>query len=230
MTPLPLCRRARADNLLAMFHDIVQFWFHLLEDWGYLGVFLLMAAESSIVPVPSEVVMPPAAYWATQGRMDFWLVVLAGTAGSWFGSAISYWGALWIGRPLLVRFGFKRVLLGTTFIGAGSIAACAAFTPRTPAVVILLVLLTGGFFRSLQFTSVNVLAYAEVERERLSHATSFAGTAQQQHDDHGGQHSDSHEKPSNEVIHPVRVAEVGSLGRRWRNLVMPVSPTFAHPR
>jgi MFS family permease len=82
-------------------------------------------------------------------------------------------------NPLLVRFGFKRVLLGTTFIGAGSIAACAVFTPRTPAIVILLVLLAGGFFRSLQFTSVNVLAYVEVERERLSHATSFSGTAQQ---------------------------------------------------
>jgi hypothetical protein len=84
-----------------------------------------------------------------------------------------------VANPLLVRFGFKRVLLGTTVIGAGSIAMCAAFTPRTPAVVILLVLLAGGFFRSLQFTSINVLAYAEVERERLSHATSFAGTAQQ---------------------------------------------------
>jgi hypothetical protein len=69
--------------------------------------------------------------------------------------------------------------MGTMVIGAGSIATCAAFTPRTPAVVILLVLLAGGFFRSLQFTSVNVLAYVEVERERLSHATSFAGTAQQ---------------------------------------------------
>jgi len=93
-----------------MLHDLVQYWFHLLEDWGYLGVFLLMAAESSILPVPSEVVMPPAAYWATQGRMDFWPVVLAGTAGSWFGSAISYWCARWIGRPLVVRFG-KYVLI-----------------------------------------------------------------------------------------------------------------------
>ena len=82
-------------------------------------------------------------------------------------------------NPLLVRFGFKRVLLGTTVIGAGSIATCATFTPHTPEAVILLVLLAGGFFRSLQFTSVNVLAYVEVARERLSHATSFAGTAQQ---------------------------------------------------
>src|SRR5688572_16369053 len=88
-----------------MLHDLLHAWFQLVHDWGYLGVFLLMAAESSILPVPSEVVMPPAAYWATQGKMNFWLVVLAGTAGSWFGSAISYWVALWLGRPLVMRYG-----------------------------------------------------------------------------------------------------------------------------
>src|SRR5262245_14457381 len=93
-----------------MLHDFIQSWFQLVHGWGYLGVFLLMAAESSILPVPSEVVLPPAAYWATQGKMDFWLVVLAGTAGSWVGSAISYWVALWVGRPLVMRFG-KYLLL-----------------------------------------------------------------------------------------------------------------------
>lgn len=91
-------------------HYLIQLWFEFVRDWEYLGVFLLMAAESSILPVPSEVVMPPAAYWAAQGRMNFWGVVLAGTAGSWFGSAISYWLALWIGRPLVMRYG-KYVLM-----------------------------------------------------------------------------------------------------------------------
>lgn len=86
-------------------HDLIQTWFQFVETWGYVGVFLLMAAESSILPVPSEVVLPPAAYWASQGRMDFWGVVLAGTAGSWFGSAVSYWLARWIGRPLILRYG-----------------------------------------------------------------------------------------------------------------------------
>jgi membrane protein DedA with SNARE-associated domain len=91
-------------------HELIKVWFQFVHDWHYLGVFLLMAAESSILPVPSEVVMPPAAFWASQGRMDFWLVVLAGTGGSWFGSAVSYWLSLWIGRPLVVRFG-KYVLI-----------------------------------------------------------------------------------------------------------------------
>ena len=84
---------------------LIQVWFEFVREWHYTGVFLLMAAESSILPVPSEVVMPPAAYWASQGHMNFWGVVLAGTGGSWFGSAISYWLAQWIGRPLVMRYG-----------------------------------------------------------------------------------------------------------------------------
>jgi membrane protein DedA with SNARE-associated domain len=88
-----------------VFHDLIKLWFDLVHDWGYLGVVLLMALESSIFPVPSEVVMPPAAFWAAQGRMDFWLVVLAGTAGSYLGSAISYWVAQWVGKPVVDRFG-----------------------------------------------------------------------------------------------------------------------------
>lgn len=88
-----------------MLHGLIAFWFQLLNDWGYFGVIVLMALESSIVPVPSEVVIPPAAYWASQGKMSFWGVVLSGTLGSWIGSAISYWVALWVGRAFILRFG-----------------------------------------------------------------------------------------------------------------------------
>lgn len=88
-----------------MLHGLIAFWFKLLNDWGYFGVIVLMALESSIVPVPSEVVIPPAAYWASQGKMSFWGVVLSGTLGSWIGSAISYWVALWVGRAFILKFG-----------------------------------------------------------------------------------------------------------------------------
>jgi membrane protein DedA with SNARE-associated domain len=70
-----------------------------------------MAMESSIIPVPSEVVMPPAAYWAAQGRMDFWGVIVAGTLGSYFGSVVSYFVAKALGLPAVRRFG-KYVLIG----------------------------------------------------------------------------------------------------------------------
>lgn len=65
-----------------------------------------MALESTIVPLPSEVIIPPAAYLAhTQGQLSFLGVVLAGTAGSWIGACLMYWAARWLGRPLVVRFG-----------------------------------------------------------------------------------------------------------------------------
>ncbi len=64
-----------------------------------------MAMESSIIPVPSEVVMPPAAYWASQGRMSFTGVVLAGTLGSYLGSAISYWVSRWLGIQIMHKYG-----------------------------------------------------------------------------------------------------------------------------
>jgi membrane protein DedA with SNARE-associated domain len=86
-------------------HALIGFWFGLLQKWGYFGIVVLMAMESSIFPVPSEVVIPPAAYWANQGRLNFWGVVLAGTAGSYLGSAITYWVSLWIGRFAIVRWG-----------------------------------------------------------------------------------------------------------------------------
>lgn len=88
-----------------MLHELVLFWFGLVRDWGYAGVVVLMAMESSIFPVPSEIVVPPAAYWSVDGRMSFWGVVAAGTAGSCLGAAATYWGARWLGRPAIARWG-----------------------------------------------------------------------------------------------------------------------------
>jgi membrane protein DedA with SNARE-associated domain len=86
-------------------HELIARWFHLIRDWHYAGVFVLMAIESTVFPLPSEVVIPPAAYWATRGEMHFWGVVLAATLGSWAGSALSYWVARAVGRPMILRFG-----------------------------------------------------------------------------------------------------------------------------
>jgi membrane protein DedA with SNARE-associated domain len=88
-----------------MLHSWIVSWFGLVRDGGYLGIVLLMAMESSIIPVPSEIVIPPAAYWAAQGKYDFWGVILAGTAGSYIGAAVMYWAARWIGRPLVLQYG-----------------------------------------------------------------------------------------------------------------------------
>ncbi len=86
-------------------HELLNIWFGWVRDWGYLGIVILMAMESSIFPVPSELVIPPAAYWAAQGKMNFWGVILAGTIGSWLGASITYRVARWVGRPLLIKYG-----------------------------------------------------------------------------------------------------------------------------
>src|SRR6478735_1107374 len=86
-------------------HQLLELWFSWVLNWGYLGVIILMAMESSIFPVPSEVVIPPAAFLAAQGHMNLWGVIAAGTFGSWLGSAITYWVSLWLGRLVIVKWG-----------------------------------------------------------------------------------------------------------------------------
>ena len=91
-------------------HALIALWFGWVRDWGYGGIIVLMAMESTIFPVPSEVVIPPAAYWVNQGHMTLTGVIIAGTVGSYIGSALTYLLARWVGRLAVVRFG-KRLLI-----------------------------------------------------------------------------------------------------------------------
>jgi MFS family permease len=81
--------------------------------------------------------------------------------------------------PILKRFGFRNVLTWNALISAAFLGACAMFTPGTPAAVMIAVLLVGGFFRSLEFTSINTIAYAEIEPRLMGRATALASVAQQ---------------------------------------------------
>ena len=72
-------------------HHLIAVWMQFVLDRGYLGVFVMMLFESTAIPIPAEVVIPPAAYWAAQGRFNIWLIVIAATFGSWVGSSLSYW-------------------------------------------------------------------------------------------------------------------------------------------
>ncbi|MEP9352493.1 DHA2 family efflux MFS transporter permease subunit [Xanthobacter sp. KR7-65] len=81
--------------------------------------------------------------------------------------------------PILRRLGYKRVLVANALVCSGFIAVNATFTPLTPHWVIIMLLLVGGFLRSLQFTALNALSYADVEPHEMSRATSFASVAQQ---------------------------------------------------
>ncbi|WP_133717228.1 DedA family protein [Methylocaldum gracile] len=86
-------------------HELINWLVTTIGAMGYTGIFLLMAMESSVFPIPSEIVMPPAGYLAQQGKMDMTLVILSGTAGSLVGAYANYFVARWLGRPLLIKYG-----------------------------------------------------------------------------------------------------------------------------
>ena len=96
-------------------HQIIQHltdWYdHALQTGGYGAILLLMTMESSFLPLPSEVIIPPAAHLADTGQipLGFAGIVIAGAFGSWLGATIMYWLARMAGRPLILRYG-KLVL------------------------------------------------------------------------------------------------------------------------
>jgi MFS family permease len=81
--------------------------------------------------------------------------------------------------PIIHRFGFKPILVANAGVSALFAAAIALFTAGTPYAIVLAVLLAGGFFKSLQFTALNSIAYADIDDGAMSRATSFASVAQQ---------------------------------------------------
>lgn len=98
---------------LAIF-DASQFFQWFVENANYLFVFVFMVIESSFIPFPSEVVVPPAAYLACSNAgagagMNVFLVVLVATLGALVGAFINYYLALWIGRPVVYAFADSRI-------------------------------------------------------------------------------------------------------------------------
>jgi len=91
-------------------HAIIQWLLDTIGAMGYPGIFLLMAMESSIIPVPSELVMPPAGYLAFQGKMNMGVAILCGTFGSLVGAYANYFVSHYLGRPLVLKYG-KYVLI-----------------------------------------------------------------------------------------------------------------------
>jgi EmrB/QacA subfamily drug resistance transporter len=80
---------------------------------------------------------------------------------------------------ILKRFGFRTVLVANALLSSALLAACAAFTPDTPIPMIIAILLVGGFLRSLEFTSITTIAYADISPRLVSRATSLTAAAQQ---------------------------------------------------
>ena len=97
-----------------MLESFFQILLDFTQGMGYTGVLFLMTIESSFVPFPSELVIPPAAYLASKGEMNIFLVVFFGILGSLTGALINYYLAMYLGRPLvyaLTEKKFSKILL-----------------------------------------------------------------------------------------------------------------------
>jgi membrane protein DedA with SNARE-associated domain len=143
--------------------EIVLWLVKIIGDMGYFGIFLLMAMESSLFPIPSELVVPPAGYLASQGQMNIWIVIFLSTLGSLTGAFFNYAIACFLGRPWLLKYGkyflippekFARV--ESFFLRHGEIST---FTGRLIIVVRHLISLPAGLSKMnlLKFTIFTVV-------------------------------------------------------------------------
>ncbi len=97
-----------------MLRELAQELVDLIFDWGYVGIFLLMAIESSFIPFPSEIVLIPAGYLASQGEMSIGMILTSALGGSMVGAYTNYYLALKLGRKILVRYGKYFFIKETT--------------------------------------------------------------------------------------------------------------------
>jgi MFS family permease len=96
-----------------------------------------------------------------------------------FASSAGAMGMKVLAARIIRTFGFRNIMTINALVSAVFLAACALFTPATPLLLIMIILLVGGFFRSLQFTAINTVAYAEVQTAQMSRATTLVSVGQQ---------------------------------------------------
>ena len=141
-----------------MLHEFIDWVLATVNGWGYTGIFILMALESTVLPIPSELVVIPAGYLAYQGKMSVGLIFLAATLGSLAGAFVNYAFALWVGRPFLERYGryffVRPALLHKTDAFFARHGAISTFTGRLVPGIRHLISLPAGL------TRMNPLAFA----------------------------------------------------------------------
>src|SRR3954462_14091456 len=96
-----------------------------------------------------------------------------------FSSAVGAMGMKTLAARIIRTFGFRNIMVINAVASSVFLAACALFTAATPLLLIMIILVVGGFFRSLQFTAINTVAYAEVEPAEMSRATTLVSVNQQ---------------------------------------------------
>jgi len=91
-----------------MFNFILNWLFALAQNLNYWTIGLTMAVESSFIPLPSEIIIPPAAYLASLGHLNVFWVIVVGVLGSIIGSSINYFLARWLGRLVIYELSAKK--------------------------------------------------------------------------------------------------------------------------
>jgi len=92
------------DWTIDIFSEAVVFVVKTVGKFGYFGIILLMGIESSFIPFPSEIIIPPAGYLASQGKMNLLLVIICGITGSILGALVNYFIGAYLGRSFIIKY------------------------------------------------------------------------------------------------------------------------------
>ena len=134
-----------------MLQAFIDWILHTVHGWGYAGIFILMLLESTVLPIPSELVLIPAGYLAFEGKMSFALILLSSILGCVAGGSLNYFFALWVGRPFLERWGkyffVRPALLHRTDTFFAKHGAVSTFTGRLIPAIRHLISLPAGLAR-----------------------------------------------------------------------------------
>lgn len=95
---------------LEILNNLIEFIISTISSSGYIGIFLLMIAESALIPIPSEVIMPFSGYLVSSGKFNVVFVIISGSIGNLIGSLVAYYIGLRLGREFILKYG-KYVLL-----------------------------------------------------------------------------------------------------------------------
>lgn len=140
----------------------------LLNQTGYLGVFLLMVAESATLPIPSEVVLPLAGYLVYARRLEFWSTVAVATVGSLVGTMVDFGIGYYLGRPAVLRYGrivrFSEKRLETTERWFGSHGKSVVLLARFVPLLRTLIAFPAGIVRMdvkrfLAYSAIGILVW-----------------------------------------------------------------------